>query len=172
MSAATQLLIDAFTRIREDVDNVLADLDTAALSQRIAPAANPIGWLVWHLLRVQDDHFAELAGTEQVVTSKGWHERFNLPLGASATGYGDSPHDVGEVRVEPELLRGYSHDVHEATLHFICGLDDSDLEHVVDKRWEPPVTMGVRIVSVIGDDLKHLGQAEYLKGLLTKERHE
>lgn len=166
MSPATTLLTDAFTRIRDDVANVLADLDSEAMSHRIAPEANPIGWLVWHLLRVQDDHFADLAGTPQIVTSKGWHERFNLPLGASSTGYGHSPRDVDAVRVAPDLLRGYSDDVHEATLGFIATLDDSDLDRVVDDRWEPPVTMGARIVSVIGDDLKHLGQAEYLKGLL------
>lgn len=166
MSAATHLLADAFTRIRDDVDRVLDDLDVAALSHRIAPDANPIGWLVWHLLRVQDDHLAALADAPQVVTSQGWHEKFNLPLGATATGYGHSPHDVDAVRIAPELLRGYSHDVHEATLAFIQTLTDADLDRIVDRRWDPPVTMGVRIVSVIGDDLKHLGQAEYLKGLL------
>jgi hypothetical protein len=36
----------------------------------------------------------------------------------------------------------------------------------VDSSWDPPVTLGVRLISVISDDLQHIGQAQYLKGLL------
>ena len=36
---------------------------------------------------------------------------------------------------------------------------------MVDEHWDPPVTAGVRLVSVIGDALQHLGQAAYVKGL-------
>ena len=38
-------------------------------------------------------------------------------------------------------------------------------DRVVDERWDPPVTLGVRLVSVISDDLQHVGQAAYLRGL-------
>ena len=49
---------------------------------------------------------------------------------------------------------------------YLATLDDDDLDRVVDTRWDPPVTVGVRLVSVIADDLQHVGQAAYVRGLL------
>ena len=31
---------------------------------------------------------------------------------------------------------------------------------------DPPVTLGVRLVSVVNDDTQHAGQASYVRGLL------
>jgi hypothetical protein len=166
VSSATDVLGDAFGRIGEGVREVVDGLSPDELSQRIAPGANPIGWLVWHLLRVQDDHVADVAGTEQVWTTAGWSQRFALPFEPGVTGYGQSPEDVDAVRTSADLLVGYAQGVIAATQDFLRGLSDDDLDRVVDDRWDPPVTLGVRLVSVTEDDLKHLGQAEYVKGLL------
>ncbi|MFY1636661.1 DUF664 domain-containing protein [Solwaraspora sp. WMMB335] len=53
------------------------------------------------------------------------------------------------------------------TRAFLITLTGTDLDRVVDERWDPPVTLGVRLVSVATDDLRHVGQAGYLRGLLT-----
>jgi hypothetical protein len=37
---------------------------------------------------------------------------------------------------------------------------------VVDEAYDPPVTLGVRLVSVLSDDLQHVGQAAYARGLI------
>ena len=161
------LLLDGFERVREFLRSALDGLDADQLAHRIAPGANPIGWLAWHLLRVQDDHVADVAGTEQVWTSDGWADRFGVSLDDSATGYGMSSAEVAAVWVpSAELLLGYSDAVHERTAEFLQGLSDQDLDRVVDERWDPPVTLGVRLVSVLSDDLQHLGQAAYVRGLL------
>jgi hypothetical protein len=68
--------------------------------------------------------------------------------------------------VSAQLLAGYHAAVAERTLSLVGGLVDDDLDRVVDERWDPPVTLGVRLVSVIDDDTKHLGQAELVRGLL------
>ena len=60
-----EVLVDAFGRVRSDVHRAVAGLDEKTLNLRLDAEANPVGWLVWHLTRVQDDHLAELAGTEQ-----------------------------------------------------------------------------------------------------------
>ncbi|MEV7398006.1 DUF664 domain-containing protein [Aeromicrobium sp. NPDC092404] len=166
MTAGADLLADAFGRINEGTVSVVEGLSPADLSRRVAPGANTIGWLVWHLVRVQDNHVAEAAGTEEVWTSDGWYQRFNLPFSEQATGYGHSRDDVDTVHVTAELLTGYARAVGEVTLNYVRGLSDADLERVVDSSWDPPVTLAVRLVSVIADDLKHLGQAEYVRGLL------
>lgn len=160
-----ELLTDAYGRIAEEVAAVLDDASSELLSYRPDPAANTVAWLVWHLTRVQDDHVSDVAGTEQVWTSRGWVERFALPFGVRATGYGQSAEEVAAVRVEADLLRGYHEDTHAATLRYLEGPAPEDLDRVVDTSWDPPVTLGVRLVSVLADDLQHVGQAAYLRGL-------
>lgn len=163
---AAELLADAFSRIGEGTVMVVDGLTPGDLTHRITPDANSIGWLVWHLLRVQDDHVADAAGTDQVWTSAGWQQRFGLPFDDGATGYGQSSDDVEAVNVEAELLDGYARAVTAVTIAYVESLSDGDLERVVDESWDPPVTLGVRLLSIIGDDFKHLGQAEFIRGLL------
>ncbi|MFW3169200.1 mycothiol transferase [Geodermatophilus sp. CPCC 206100] len=161
------LLRYAYDQIAETFRGTVEGLGADDLARQVAPDANPIGWLAWHLLRVQDDHVADVAGTEQVWTADGWAGRFGLPVDDAATGYGMSSAEVAAVRVpSADLLLGYAEAVSARTAEFLSGLSDDDLDRVVDTRWDPPVTLGVRLVSVLSDDLQHLGQAAYLRGLL------
>ena len=161
------LLIDALGRVQEDVHAVLADLPEAALTYRIDDGANTIAWLIWHLSRVQDDHVSGVAGTAQVWTTDGWCERFGLPFPPSAHGYGQSPGEVAQVAVGAHLLRDYYDAVHARTLEFFAGVG-ADLDRIVDTRWNPPVTLGVRLVSVINDDTQHVGQAALIRGVFER----
>ncbi|MGN6161615.1 MAG: mycothiol transferase [Marmoricola sp.] len=162
----SELLIDAFTRIRDEIPGVLDGLDEAALTWRPGPDANTIGWLVWHLARVQDDHIAEVAGQPQAWIEAGWVERFGLPFPPEAHGYGHSSEQVAQVRdVGAEQLAAYYADVAERSLGYLATLADSDFDRVVDDRWDPPVTLGARLVSVIGDISAHTGQAAYVRGM-------
>ena len=58
--------------------------------------------------------------------------------------------------------------MHERTLSYLAGLTDGDLDRVVDESWDPPVTLGVRLVSILNDDTQHVGQAAYVRGLLQR----
>ena len=162
-----ELLVDAFERIRDGVHGAVEGLDPEQLATRPTPHANSIAWLVWHLARVQDDHVADVAGVEQVWTAQDWHGRFGLPFGPEVTGYGQSSEDVAKVSgVTAEQLTGYLDAVHEQTVGYVRSLTPEDLSRVVDERWDPPVTLGVRLVSVVNDDQQHVGQAAFVRGLL------
>ncbi|GAA2449219.1 DUF664 domain-containing protein [Streptomyces sp. NPDC051041] len=164
---AKDILIDGYGRIREEVHAAVGGLGPDGLNARPAADANSIAWLVWHLTRVQDDHVADAFGLEQVWLAQGWEERFGLGLPRHDTGYGHSSAKVGKVRVDSaDLLTGYYEAVHEQTLGALRELTAKDLERVVDENWDPPVTLGVRLVSVLSDDLQHVGQAAYVRGLL------
>ncbi|MFB8246936.1 DUF664 domain-containing protein [Streptomyces sp. NPDC055952] len=164
---AKDILVEGYSRIREEVHAALDGLGPEELAARPAPGTNSVAWLVWHLTRVQDDHVADAFGLEQVWLSQEWDERFGLRLPRHDTGYGHSAAQVAKVRVESgELLTGYYDAVHEQSLRALRGLTAKDLERVVDERWDPPVTLGVRLVSVLSDDLQHVGQAAYVRGLL------
>ncbi|MCX5555058.1 DinB family protein [Streptomyces sp. NBC_00038] len=163
---AKDILIDAFSRIQEDVHAAVDGLPPDGLNTPPAAGANSISWLIWHLTRVQDDHVADVAELEQVWLSQGWADRFALGLPHPDTGYGHTPKQVAQVRVDSgDLLLGYYDAVHAQTLGFVRGLGAKDLERVVDERWDPPVTLGARLVSVLSDDLQHVGQAAYVRGL-------
>jgi hypothetical protein len=164
---SADLLADAFDRIRGVVGRALDGLTDEQLTEQVGPVANPISWLVWHLTRIQDDHVADVAGTEQVWTAQDFVTRFDLPFESGATGYGMNSEEVGHVRVGAELLADYLRAVHDATVAYVANVTPEDLDRIVDERWDPPVTLGVRLVSVISDDLQHAGQAAYARGLVT-----
>ncbi len=168
MTVANEILTDSFERVRESVHQVVEGLTPDQLEYRPDADANSIAWLVWHLARVQDDHIADVAGAEQVWTTGGWTARFGLPFDEAAIGYGQTSAEVGAVRADAELLTGYYDAVHSATLSYLETLADEDFPRVVDERWDPPVTLAARLVSVVNDDTQHVGQAAYVRGLLER----
>lgn len=162
-----ELLLDLFSRIDEHVTEIVEGLDAEALRWTPAPGANSIGWLVWHLTRVQDSHVAEAMGVEQRWATEGWAPRFGLEPDPENTGYGHDAAQVAAVRPEGwEVLVEYHTAVAARTRGYLKGLRAEDLDRVVDERWDPPVTLGVRLISVADDDSQHAGQAKYLRGLL------
>ena len=169
MATSAQLLVDGFGRIRENVTDVLDGLSPEQLAYQVAPGANPVSWLVWHLTRVQDDHVAAAFGVPQVWSSAGWAARFGLPAGMMDHGYGHAPDQVAAVAAATAaagLLAEYHEQTYAQSVKLVSEVTDDDLDRVVDTRWTPHVTLGVRLVSVLDDDMQHAGQAAYVRGLL------
>ena len=160
------VLRDLFDRVATNVHGAVEGLDEAALTHRVGGSANSIAWLVWHLTRVQDDHVADAAGSEQVWTAQDWVTRFGLPFPPEATGYSQGSDEVAAVRAGADLLLGYYDAVHERTLQYLGEITDADLDRIVDRRWDPPVTLGVRLVSIADDDVQHAGQAAFVRGVV------
>jgi Protein of unknown function (DUF664) len=159
------LLVDHFGRIRELFVDLPDGLDVETAHHRPGGTGNPIVWLLWHTARVQDDHVAGLAGVEQA-WHDGWVDRFGFPFDRRDIGYGHTSEKVDAVRVDRlEDLVEYHEDVHRLTLAYLDAVDSEELDRIVDHNWDPPVTAGVRVVSLLGDCLQHLGQAAYVKGL-------
>jgi hypothetical protein len=161
-----ELLAEEFGRIHGVVLGAARGLTEDQLAFRPDERCNSIAWLIWHLTRIQDDHVADVAGTEQAWTAEGWADRFGLPFPVAETGYGHTSAEVAAVRASTDLLVGYHEAVFGHTIKYVQGLREADLDRVVDEHWDPPVTLGVRLVSVVSDDLQHGGQAAYVRGLL------
>jgi uncharacterized damage-inducible protein DinB len=166
---SAELLTDAFERIRAAVHGAVQGLSPDRLTVRLDDQANSIAWLVWHLTRIQDDHIADVAGVEQAWTSGGFAERFALPFDTAATGYGHTAADVAAVTVDSaQLLSDYHDAVHEQTVRFVGRITDADLDRIVDEAWDPPVSLGVRLVSVVNDNTQHAGQAAFVRGVVLR----
>jgi hypothetical protein len=164
----SELLTDALGRVREQVPGVVEGLGEDQLAWRPDPEANSIAWLVWHLTRIEDDHVAHVAGQSQVWAEEGWADRFGLPFPVAEHGYGHSSSEVSQVRASADLLAGYHDAVAARTLDYVATVTPDDLDLVVDEHWDPPVTLGVRLVSVVNEVNAHLGQAQYVRGLLER----
>jgi hypothetical protein len=160
-----ELLRDSFTRLIEHVENLTDGLTDEVAFFRPTADANSISWLVWHSARQHDVQLSDIAGTEQVWLRDGWVDRFGLDLPRDAMGYGHDSEEVGRVRAPADMLAGYYHAVHKSTLEYIASVTPDELSRVVDTRWDPPVTAGVRLVSIIDDSAQHLGQAAYVRGI-------
>ncbi|MEU4470556.1 DUF664 domain-containing protein [Micromonospora sp. NPDC023888] len=163
----SDLLTEAYDRLPDLVRAAVDGLRPEHLHWAPGPGANSIGWLVWHLTRVQDHHVADLLDTDQVWVSGDWAGRFGLTADPDDTGYGHSAAQVEAVRPESaQALVDYYEAVASRTASLLAGLRPADLDRVVDESWDPPVTLGVRLVSIAEDDLQHVGQAAYVRGLI------
>lgn len=161
------LFLELYGRIPPLARDAIDGVDLATLTKSPSPGANTIAWLIWHSARVQDHHVAELLDADQIWSSGDWARSFRLDPDPSNTGYGHTPPDVVAVRPErPEVLLEYLDEVDRRTRTMLESVTPAELDRIVDRRWDPPVTLGVRLVSVADDCLQHLGQAAYLRGLL------
>ncbi|WP_117213481.1 mycothiol transferase [Allorhizocola rhizosphaerae] len=167
----SDLLTEAFDRLPDLVRSAVHGLTPDELRWAPAEGANSVGWLVWHLTRIQDDHVAEILAQDQVWVQDGWAGRFGLDPDPANTGYGHTPKQVAAVRPESaQVLVEYYNAVAARTRELLLGLTAKDLDRVVDEAWDPPVTLGVRLVSVLNDDDQHVGQAAYVRGLVRRSR--
>jgi uncharacterized damage-inducible protein DinB len=163
-----QLLADAFGRLPDLVQAAVEDLTAEQLRTPPAPGANTVAWLVWHLTRIQDGYLAELTDQEQVYLTGDWAKHFGLEPDPEDNGYGYTAAQVEAVQpTSAKVLVDYYQAVHSRTVEYLQSVSAGDLDRVVDEAWDPPVTLGVRLISILNDDTQHVGQAAYVRGLLT-----
>jgi hypothetical protein len=160
------LLVELYGRVPPLAEQAVDGLDVDTLTRPPWPGANTIAWLVWHVARVQDHHLAELLSADQLWTEGPWPDSFGLDPDPANNGYGHSLEDVLAVRpTGADALTDYLGAVSRRTQVLLEAIGPEDLDRVVDRRWDPAVTMGVRLVSIADDNLQHAGQANYVRGL-------
>jgi hypothetical protein len=164
-----QVLTDLFGRVDEHVHGALTGIDPEAVNEAPEPASNTIGWLVWHLARQADAQLAELTGAAQVWMTGDWPARFGLSADPDNHGYGHTPAEVAAVQPDGvAALTGYYDAVSACISTFLEGVTEEALDRIVDDRWDPPVSLGVRLISVADDAIQHAAQAAYVRGLLDR----
>ncbi len=169
MTPSSELLTDSFDRIRSIVHLTTNDLTPDELTYRVDNEANSIAWLIWHLTRIQDDHLAEIMGREQLWNAEGWAGDYDLPFPMDATGYGHSSDEVAAVQgITAQQLVSYHDAVCDRTIDYVAELSDNELARIIDDSWDPPVTLAVRLISVIADGMQHIGQAAFIKGIIER----
>ena len=163
-----ELILDGYERVLEILEISLNGLTEDDLNHQPRPDCNSIGWLAWHLTRVQDDHIAGLMGKEQLWIKDSWHARFNRSPNPKDIGWGHSVEDVAAFKSPAvDILLEYHRAVLARTKRYIATLSTIELDRQLDEPWFQPLpTVGVRLVSIMSDDLQHAGQIAYIRGLL------
>jgi hypothetical protein len=161
------LLIDGYGRIPEYVDSVIKGLTLDDLNWQPRHDCNSIGWLIWHLGRGQDAQIASLQGKEQIWIKDTWYQKFNRQADPEDVGFGHTPEQVSAFKSpDASILSAYTRAVVDNTKKYIRSLKAKDLDRVLNEPWFQPLpTVGVRLISILNDDVIHAGQAAYIRGL-------
>lgn len=162
-----EVIADSLSRGRGVLRRAIDGMPVEALEFRPAEHMNPIGWLAWHIARVEDMHIADLLEEGQLWTDGGWHQRFNMPAGARDFGTRQTLDQVNAVNApSAELLLEYYDAVAARTDAYLGTLDSAALDRVLDEpQFQPLPTVGVRLNSLVHHAAHHAGQIDYLLGL-------
>ncbi len=107
-------------------------------------------------------------GLEEAWLSDGWAARFGKDADKAINGQGDGPDDVAALQADADTLLGYHHFVHRRTANYLANMHSDDLERIIDTSYDPPVKAGIRLVSIIQDNMQHAGQARYMRGIIDR----
>ncbi len=161
------LLTDGYGRVLESMERTLKGLTEEDLNWQPHPDSNSIGWLAWHLVRVQDNHISSLLGEEQLWIKDKWHAKFNRPADPRDIGFGNTSEDVAAFKSpDTTTILDYHRAALERSKRYFSTLSKSDLDRELNEpQYQPLPTVGVRLVSIMADNLQHAGQAAYVRGL-------
>ncbi len=161
------LITDGLERGHGIIRRVLENATPELMAYQAAPGANPVGWLAWHVMRVQNHHIAGLSGAGQAWLDEGWHERFGMAAESEDYGTGHTPEQMTAVGSPgARLLLEYDDAVWARTTAYLAALTGEELDRVLDEpQYRPLPTVAVRLVSLINHSAHHAGQIDYLRGL-------
>ena len=164
---AKDIVIDALGRIRSILHRTLAGLSLDEVNRQRSHDSNSIAWLTWHLTRVQDNGISRLFGQEQAWMSQGWHAQFAMAPDPDNEGQGHTPEQVAAFRAPSlQTMLDYHDSVATRSHNFVAGLAPADFNRELNEpQYQLPPTVGVRLVSILSDNLQHAGQVAYLRGL-------
>lgn len=163
-----ELLTNAFLRVQASIHRLLDGLTQEQLVFRLNDSSNSIGWLIWHLTRIQDRHISDLVGLPQKWVDQEFAAKFNLNPDPLNIGTGHTPEEVAMIQpATGEILVEYYDAVFERTREYLQSLTAADLDVELDEpQYQPLPTVGIRLISVLNDNTQHTGQAAYLRGVL------
>jgi hypothetical protein len=166
------LLVEAYRRTNQEVEQILQGLTTDDLHKRPAPGANPIGWLLWHATRSLDRTIGDVILGEQLWIRDKWHVRFNQPADPQNTGYGHSDAQVDSLIIpDVQTLLDYHRAVIKVNLDFLENLTEEQLSQEFPFSVIPGTQrrLADRLIANL-QDVQHVGQAGYVRGLINGQR--
>lgn len=160
-------IVDALDKENGFLMDAMDGLGPDQLAWQPAADANSIGWILWHMVRVEDMWIQFFAQFEtEIWEAEGWHEKFGLPT--RDNGFGHTAEQVNNFPTIDlaEFLR-YRAAVRQSTLAYLGTLTPEDMERVPRER-RPEMSLGAMFRQIIGEMYQHVGHIAYLRGLQGK----
>jgi hypothetical protein len=156
----TTMIAEFHGALMEDVKT----LTPQNLKWKPAPQANPIGFLLWHYMRTEDNLVTGLQGKPAIWETEKWYEKMGLDAKAQGTGFKEP--DVDKIAVLPLAdLVAYAERVSRNTQEYLKTLDDVKLDFAPDPA-RPRRTIGALLRNfLLAHGWWHLGEIKYIKGL-------
>jgi hypothetical protein len=113
------------------VDDLVQGLTPEQVRGRPVPGLNPIAWLIWHAMRIEDVGVNRFVADRPQVLDDGWLGRLAVSRRDVGTGMTDAQVDDFCAAVDLEGLRGYCQAVTRASLDLVPALRALDLAATV-----------------------------------------
>lgn len=127
------MLAQQFGTVSIRLHHVCDALTPELLTGRVAPGANPIGFLLWHMVRSQDWGVnTAVRGVQEVARRKPWADSEMFTTLGMGTGFAADEVDRVASRFDLPALVGYADAVHAETLEWLTSISDSVLDEVPD----------------------------------------
>ncbi len=166
MMNASAFFKQTLSRAEGTLHRALDGLTTEELRNQPAGAdSNPIGWLMWHLARVQDYWLSNVQGVPTEWESSGWADRF----GGDPDPRSFKPETVHTFDApDVATLQAYYAAVRKRTDAYVDTLSPEDFDRELPPMapGRPAMTVGAVLSLILDDNTQHMGQVAYLRGLL------
>ena len=151
---------------RERALKLVEDLDDAKLGWRPAPDAHSIAWTLWHMARADDNFQAGVMRGPLVWSDGSYAARWNYPERGVGTGMDDVQAASLPQPSKTDLLE-YVRRAFAAADDAVDRIEERSLSEMHDSPFMGgPASYGEALLVSITHDNRHLGELEYIKGLL------
>jgi DinB family protein len=172
MSADTLELAKERSRLtREQVLKVVDGLSDEQLAWRPSARAHSMGWTLWHIARCADKFAAEASGTMEIWQRERLADHWGMAdalLGSNGVGTGVDDETAASLRPpRRDLLIDYAQRAFAVLDKFVGQLDPPGIEREHESFFtDGPASVGRALIASMAHDARHLGELEYVKGLL------
>ena len=126
--------------LHQAIVNDVKGLTPAQLKYKPAPKANPVGFLFWHAVRIEDNNIAAMQKKATVWEEDQWYSKLGLDAKAFGTGFAES--DVDKIAKLPiDDILTYADKVFRNTSVYIQSLDQDKLDYAPNTE-RPNWTVG------------------------------
>ena len=158
----------AIRQAHERLVALITDLGDAQLSWSPTPHAHSLAFAMWHITRCDDNYLrVHIGGRPEIWQEEGWAD--SLGLDAVTTGMLLSDEEAAGLRLPgKEGLLAYARRVWDEVEVFVAEQGPKELAQPVNhvERTKGLTVGQVIMTHIYGHDNRHLGEMEYLKGLL------
>lgn len=160
-------LEDYWTR----ADTALDGLTSEELAWRPGSDSNSIGFIAWHVNRVEDRWIQRFAqDVPEIWVRDRWHDTFGLEI--EDTGVRFTVEQVTAFpTIEPDTLLRFCKAIQSETRRFLATLSEADLERVpINTPFGSSTfagwSIGRMFRQIFGEFNQHLGEIRYVRGLI------